>query len=278
MRALRAADASSFAVTRAARRQRATGPRRPGGGATRARARPCVPPSSSASLRPTRSRQHLDSKSVAHDCRVLRRAIDRAGHAPEGEVERGVGDGEARQDLGSEEPRVQAPEPADRAKPVTGPGRRAQPLLPVGLTPSWFAANAYDSSPATNVDRVVRDVARTAGRASRRPGSREPTHVDTADARSGGELCASRRTRARRNTPTSGEEPRDERERARAGNGCARDDERAERSKASRRAPDAGILAGVQQVQGGLGGRAVAGVPLVVGEDGRDAVRGYRRD
>ena len=226
---------------RAARRQRAARPCRPGGRASRARARPCAPP--------------LRARACGRRAREAPRSEDRRARAPrssavdrpspamrvEGEVERRVGDGEARQHLGAEEARVQAPEPADRAEPVTGPAGRGDRSRPVRSDAELVRGERVRLLARDERHRVVGDLREQPVELRDGLALREPTDVDTRRrALRRRARATSRRTRARAARRRRRRAPRRTRA-SRAGNGCARDDEHAERSEASRRAPDAGF-------------------------------------
>ena len=91
--------------------------------------------SSRSSRRPACSAHDLDSQPSTNERSVLRRAIDTLGHTVERELERGVGNGDARKDLGAEEASVQTAKATDRPEAVSCPLRRSHGALPVGIDP-----------------------------------------------------------------------------------------------------------------------------------------------
>ena len=192
-------------------------------------------------LAPDALGNHLDPKTIAHQRSVLRSAIDRVGDAVQGEIEGGIGDGEAWQHLGSEEARVQTPEPADGAKAVTGSCGRSNRAGPVRSDTELIRGERVRLLTREERHGIVGDLGEQ--RVELRDGLalREPADVDTPDARALGELAR----RAGERKPRATRRPRRRAPRrtqaSRGGNDRARVDERAGRSEASRRAPDAGF-------------------------------------
>ena len=151
MRALRAADASSFAVTSGGATttgNRTFPPRRSSDPSPRTTV--CAA-SSSASLRPTRS----GSTSIRSPSRTT--AAFFGGRSTEPAMRPRAKSSAAletarRGNTSAPKNRV-CRRRNPRIGPNPSPALAAAATAPVqsGLTPSWFAANAYDSSPATNV-------------------------------------------------------------------------------------------------------------------------------